>query len=205
MPNLDPQSEQPDGQPAPMSLSEFTYVVLSTEPTPEGGKWTYVQASSVGEALELGAEQLAAPHIAFKLPTQRTKALANHLARYAHVWMAGIFTTIVFMTFQLRRSGQGFVVLSWAGAFGYAVLLVFALLLLGLTYLTVLDLACAHVGARILSERSRGAGGDSSRAASVDDIMEAYGTERVGSTVRTVTLYFGAALLILTVIGVLTR
>ena len=187
-------------------LSDFTYVVVSSSPTAEGRYWTYVDAIDQEEAMELGARELPAPSLAFRLPTQRIRRLAKLLLTYGAV--AGLAATLLLpvLTFHFRRSGAGFVVLSWGEAFGYAVLFELMVLLLVLSYLAVLDFVCAHVGYRTLRERSKVApDGHVLEGPELEDVMEAFGPERVSRIVRLVNRSFGAGLLLVLALGLLTR
>lgn len=186
-------------------LSDSTFVVIGTTPTAEGRYWTYVDAITEEGAMELAAVELPAPSLAFRLPTQRVRRFAKFLLVYGPIVAAVAILMIPILTWHFRRSA-GFVVLGWAASFGYALVFELMVLFLLVSYLAILDLVCGWVGYRTLRERSRvSTGGTVLEGPLLEDIMAAFGPERVSQTVRLVNRGFGAALLLVLVLGVLTR
>jgi hypothetical protein len=189
-----------------MTLADTTFVVVSTTSGPDGRYWSCVDAFDEDEAMTMAGKQLAAPSVAFRLPTQRTKRLARVVAEYLPSWLLAAVVLLFFLTFQFRRSGAGFVVLSWPGALGYALLFEVTLALLFLTYLAILDFACARVGARTLAARATIASdGTVVEGPAAQDVIDAFGPERVARTVSLVNRGFGAGLLLILLLGVLSR
>jgi hypothetical protein len=189
-----------------MTLSDPTFVVVSTAPTAEGRYWAYVEAFDEAEAMELAERLLPAPSLAFRLPTQRIGTLVRRLTVYGPILFPAGIALLPLLAIQFRRSSAGFVVMSWAASFGYALLFEVTVLLLVVAYLATLDFACARVGSRTLRERSAVApDGTVLEGPRVEDVIEAFGPERVGRTVCLVNYGFGAGLLVVVVLGVLSR
>ena len=72
--------------------------------------------------------------------------------------------------------------------------------------MAILDFVCGWVGYRTLRERSRvSTDGTVVEGPLLEDIMAAFGPERVSRTVRLVNRGFCTALLVVLVLGLLTR
>src|SRR5262245_24889467 len=124
-----------------MSLYENTFIALSSNPDKEGRHWVYLNAVTQWEASMLAEKVLPLPHYTFKVPNQRIKGLANHVLTYGAVWIGVMLVLLIWFTIRFRRSGLGFVVMSWPSAFGFALLFLATMILLIVSYLAALDVA----------------------------------------------------------------
>ena len=177
------------------ALYESTYVALSSTPNAEGRQWVYVRAGGSEEAAILAEQLVPSPRYLFKLPTQRTKAVASMVLHYGPAWIVGTIGLVIYLTIHFRRVGLGFVVLGWPQAFGFALLLLATVILLVVSYLAALDVACSRAGARLLSVRStRGPDGSLVEPGGLEDILDAFGPARMGRAVRKVNLAFATGL-----------
>jgi hypothetical protein len=189
-----------------MPLIDYTYVVSSMKPSPEGSYWAFVDARSKDEALLDAAPQLPQPYGAFKVPTQRLKTFVNAAIDFAPVWMVGTFLIIGFLTFNYRRSAAGFVVMSWPQAFGSALLLFITVLTTAVAYCAILDFLCARDCFGALKTRATVASdGSVLEPQSVTDVLYAFGSDRVGETTRRFNKSFAIALLVIVVVGSISR
>ena len=188
------------------ALYESTYVALSSTPNDSGRQWVYLRAGDLEEAAVLAEDQLPSPRYLFKLPTQRTKTFATMILHYGPAWIVGIIALVIYLTIHFRRVGLGFVVLGWPQAFGFALLLLATVILLLVSYLAALDVACSRAGSRLLSVRStRGPNGTLVDPAGLEDILDAFGPVRMSRAVRRVNLAFATGLLIVIVAANILR
>ena len=189
-----------------MPMIDYTYVVSSMKPSPEGSYWAFVDARSKAEALLDAAPQLPQPYGAFKVPTQRLKTLVNYVIDFAPVGIIGTFLIIGFLTFGYRTSSAGFVVMSWPQAFGSALLLFVTVVTTVVAYCAILDFLCARDCYAALETRGTVApDGRVLEPQSVTDVLYAFGTERVGETTRRFNKSFGIALLVIVIVGSISR
>jgi hypothetical protein len=176
------------------SIYESTYVALSSTANADGRQWVYLRASDEEEASIIADTLIPARHYLFKLPTQRTKALAHLILRFGPFWIIGTITLVTFLTIHFRRSGLGFVVLGWAQAFGFALLLLATVILLVVSYLAALDVACSRAGAGTLRARStRDPDGNLVEPPALEDVLDAYGPVRMSRAVGKVNVAFALA------------
>jgi hypothetical protein len=173
------------------SIYEATYVALSSTPNADGRQWVYLRASDDEEASIIADTLVPTPRYLFKLPTQRTKAVANMVLRFGPFWIIGTIGLVTYLTIHFRRSGLGFVVLGWAQSFGFALLLLATVILLVVSYLAALDVACSRAGSRALKARAkRDPDGTLVEPQALEDILEAYGPVRMSRAVRRVNVAF---------------
>jgi hypothetical protein len=178
------------------SLHESTYVALSSTPNADGRQWVYLMAPGPEEASILAQRWAPSPHYIFKLPTQRTKTAANLVLRYGPAWILGTLALVTYLTIHFRQNGLGFVVFGWPQAFGFALLFLATVILLMVSYLAALDVACSRAGSRMLRLRSTKApDGSVIEPTGIEDILDAYGPVRMGRAVLRVNIVFVAGLL----------
>jgi hypothetical protein len=172
----------------------------------DGRQWVYLRASDDEEADIIADRLLPSPRYVFKLPTQRTKAVANMVLRFGPFWILGTIGLVTYLTIHFRRSGLGFVVLGWGQAFGFALLFLATLILLAVSYLAALDVACSRAGARTLRTRSkRDPDGTLVESSALEDVLEAFGPVRMSRAVRNVNIAFALGLTIVVLAANLLR